>query len=239
MDIELALRHLGLPKHSGDVFQALEAHEPASPSELARVTKLHRPSVYRALEALLANGFAHKRRARKRAVYLASERHTIEHALQSAGRSLVRDAPRSRLSPARSVGMIEYFEGPEGIGAIFDDVVTHSKRGDTFYRYTSERNLDEVNGYLSRDYRARRDAKQLERLVISNPESGSRKRKRLERFIKFLGTSKESFHENAIQLIYGSRVAFIDLNTKRGLVVDNKTLADFQRTIFRALYRRL
>jgi len=155
-----------------------------------------------------------------------------------------------RLGRWDTMAAMRYFEGPSSVTAIFNDVVEHSKRGDIFYRYTSEKNLDDVNRLLPADYRKRRDAKRLERLVISNPESGSRKRSRLERFIKFLGSStdadhrpvsaeKELFHQNAIQLIYGDRIALIDLNTHIGLIIENKTLAEFQKTIFRALYKRL
>jgi len=61
----------------------------------------------------------------------------------------------------------------------------------------------------------------------------------LERFIKYIGSENESFHQNAIQLIYGDRIGFVDLNTHQAFIIENKTLAAFQKTIFRALYRRL
>lgn len=238
MDLETILHRLGFPKHSAAVFEALEKLEPASPTQLARATKLYRPVVYRVLAVLTKAGFAEARRAGKRTTYLSCDRTRIVRAFKGAAAEAERELSRGQQAH-KSLGMVSYFEGHGGIAAIFDDVIAHSRRGDTFYRYTSERDLDEVNSYLSPSYRAKRDAKRLERLVISNPESGVRKKKRLERFIKYLGVGKESFHENAIELIYGSRVAFIDLNTKRGLIIDNPTLADFQKTIFRALYRRL
>lgn len=238
MDLETILHRLGLPKHSAAVFEALEKLEPASPTQLARATKLHRPVVYRALSALAKAGFAEVRKAGLRSVYLSRDRMRIAQAFKGTAAEAQRVLSRGQHAQ-RSVGMISYFEGRGGIATIFDDVVLRSRRGDTFYRYTSERDLDEVNALLSPSYRAKRDAKRLERLVISNPQSGVRKQKRLERFIKYLGVGKESFSENAIELIYGSRVAFIDLNTKRGLIIDNPTLAEFQKTIFKALYRRL
>lgn len=238
MDLETLLHRLGFPKHSAAVFEALEKLEPASPAQLVRATKLYRPVVYRVLAALTKAGFAEARRAGKRAVYLSCDRTRIAQAFKGAAAEAQRVLSRGQRAQ-KSLGMITYHEGHGGIATIFDDVVARSRRGDTFYRYTSERDLDEVNSYLSPSYRSKRDAKRLERLVISNPQSGGRKKKRLERFIKYLGVGKESFSENAIELIYGSRVAFIDLNTARGLIIDNPTLAEFQKTIFRALYKRL
>ncbi len=131
------------------------------------------------------------------------------------------------------------FSGPKGIRDVFDDVISHSKKRDTFYRYTSERDLDSVNSYLSKDYRKRRDAKHLERLVISNPVSAKRKSSRLERFIKYFPKEVSLFDQNIIQLIYGERVAFIDLNKEEAFVIENQALADFQKVIFKQLYKKL
>lgn len=172
----------------------------------------------------------------KRAFYVAESRSLITKLFAHTIGEMARI---ESAAPKNSSGAVRYFEGGSGVTAIFNDAVEHSKRGDTFYRYTSEKNLDAVNSLLPADYRKRRDAKRLERMVISNPESGKRKKNRLERFVKFLGTEKESFHQNAIQLIYGDRIAFIDLNTYKSFVIENKTLAEFQKTIFRALYKRL
>lgn len=84
----------------------------------------------------------------------------------------------------------------------------------------------------------KRDA-ELERMVISNPVSGKRKNPRLERFIKFILPENDLFIQNIIELIYEDRVAFIDLNKEEGLVIENASLADFQKVIFRQLYKKL
>lgn len=134
---------------------------------------------------------------------------------------------------------IRFLYGPSGIRAAFDDVITHSKKGDTFFRYTSEKDLQKVNSYLANDYRLRRDKKKLERKVISNAISGSQKKSRLERFIKFIPEESEQFEQNIIELVYGERVSIIDLNTEEVVIIENKKLADFQKVIFKLLYKRL
>ena len=247
MDINETFARLGLPKHSAEIFTALEKSGASSVSAVAQATHVHRPAVYRSLSALLNIKLISEKTFGKRAFYVAGARSRITKTFARATEDV---AHIETGEPKNSAGAMRYFEGPSSVTAIFNDVVEHSKRGDIFYRYTSEKNLDDVNRLLPADYRKRRDAKRLERLVISNPESGSRKRSRLERFIKFLGSStdadhrpvsaeKELFHQNAIQLIYGDRIALIDLNTHIGLIIENKTLAEFQKTIFRALYKRL
>lgn len=134
---------------------------------------------------------------------------------------------------------VRFLHGPAGIRAAFDDVISHTPKGDTFFRYTSERDLAKVNKYLARDYRERRDKKKLERLVISNAVSGSQKKSRLERFVKFIPRDTDQFEQNIIQLIYGECVSIIDLTTEEVVIIENKQLTDFQKVVFKLLYKQL
>lgn len=230
---------LGFPKHSADVFEALERGGASSVSDVSRAVRVHRPAVYRCLIALENAKLIVRKEFGRRTYYGAESRERISSLFGKVAGSVARMGDSIPEKTQNSMGAVRYFEGAHVIPAIFNDVIEHCGRGETFYRFTSERDLDEVNKKLPTDYRKRRDAKRLERLVISNPESGKRKRNRLERFIKFLGSQKESFQQNAIELLYGDRVAFIDLSSEKGFIIENKTLAEFQKTIFLALYRRL
>jgi len=55
----------------------------------------------------------------------------------------------------------------------------------------------------------------------------------------FIPSEISLFDQNIIQLVYGDRVSFIDLNTERVLIIENKALADFQKVIFKQLYDKL
>ncbi len=207
-------------------------------SALVRSANVHRPAAYRAVRALSTLGILFVTTVLgKRAIIRSRGVHLLAHMFTDVTQATHAATANKNMHPTATT--VRHHKGPAGITAVFEDVVAHTKRGDIFYRYTSERDLDEVNAYLPEKYRHLRDAKRLERQVISNPESGKRKRPRLERFIKFLGGEREQFRQNAIQLVYGSRIAFIDLNTQECVIIENDTLASFQRVIFRALYRRL
>ena len=239
MQLDELFDRLGLSKHSAAIYTKLERGGPASVAALAKAVHIHRPAVYRALDALVEKLLISKKTFGKRSFYAAESRERIADAFTYSKKQIHELAQSPEKSLRNSVGAIRYLEGEKSVAAVFADVVEHTKRGETFYRYTSEKDLDEVNRLLPHDYRKRRDGKRLERLVISNPESGVRKKKRLERFIKYLGGNKEAFRQNAIQLIYGTRIAFIDLNTFKAFIIEDETLAEFQKSIFRALYRRL
>jgi sugar-specific transcriptional regulator TrmB len=240
MNREVIFSRLGLPKHTSAVYQQLSKHGPNSPTDICRATRLHRPAVYRALIALQKHHFVYTTQRGARTLYHASSGRIVAKTFaQTVANVAERFAVHAVAEEQYKRKEIRFLSGFAGVRAAFDDVIDHLHYGETFFRYTSERDLQKVNAYLSPKYRQRRDAKRLERLVISNPVSGSQKKPRLERFIKFIPTKESLFNQNIIQLVYGKRVSFIDLNTERVLVIENAVFAEFQKVIFRQLYSKL
>ncbi len=237
MSLAVICSRLGLPKGSAEVIRALESDDALSMSEIVRATHIHRPAAYRAVRALCAHGVLQSQKIGKRVGFRSRGQKVLASLFADTSAAVDRQVPGQQIST--TFANVRYLTGTKGITEVFTDIVQHTKKGDTFYRFTSERNLDEVNSYLPKEYRTIRDQKKLERQVISNVLSGSKKRPRLERFVKFLEGEKEHFTQNAIQLIYGQRIAFIDITKKECIIIENETLAEFQRVIFKALYRRL
>lgn len=240
MHVRVIFQRLGLPKHADALYTLLQRKGPMVATGICRAGKLHRPAVYRALDALRSRHFVFVTKQGQRAVYHAANPKSIAaaftHTAADAAASVAKLAIADDAYRARE---IRFLHGFNGVRAAFDDVIAHLKHGETFYRYTSERDLDAVNRYLSKDYRLHRDRKKLERMVISNPLSGARKKPRLERFIKYIPERVSLFDQNIIQLVYGKRVSLIDLNTERVVILENAALADFQKVIFRQLYDKL
>ncbi len=241
MDISTLFRRLGLPKHAAIVYQTLRKQGPLLVSVIAQKAVLHRPAVYVSLRSLTKHRFISTFPHGKRLLYRAESPKKILQefsiASEQAARKIERLFPLTET--ALQNGSIRFLEGSDGIREAFDDVISHTPRGGTFYRYTSEKDLDAVNRLLSPEYRERRDAKKLERIVISNPVSGKRKRPRLERFVRFIPPKVDLFEQNVIQLVYGARLSFIDLDTEQVIIIENRALAEFQKVIFRQLYKQL
>ena len=233
-------KRLGITKHASKVYTLLLKSGPLLATDIVSRTRLYRPGVYRALYELLDEKLLIKTKKGKRYLWSAASPKRLTSLFKDAVRQAEALEPKTILATEEIVtDSIKLFHGPEGIRSVFNDVIGHTKRGDTFYRYTSERDLDHVNSYLSKDYRARRDEKKLERLVISNPISGSRKTSRLERFVKYMPPEAGLFTQNVIEMVYGDRIAFIDLNTEESLIIENPALAEFQKVIFKQLYKKL
>ena len=111
--------------------------------------------------------------------------------------------------------------------------------GDTFYRVSSETDVEKSNSYLAKDYREKRDGKRLERFVITTKNTNSIKKARLERNTVIFPESYDQFDENIQMIIYANKVAYIDYNNENSIIIENKKIADFQQKIFKALFRNL
>lgn len=240
MDTKEIFKRLGLLKHSGTIYDLLRNKGPLLATNICRTTNLHRPAVYRALSSLIAHHFIFITKNGRRKLYNAANPSIIAAAFAQTSTTVAdKMAKQIVADDLYKQKEIRFLNGFSGIRAAFNDVISHMKHGETFYRYTSERDLDKVNKYLPRDYRLWRDKKKLERMVISNPISGMRKKPRLERFVKFIPPEINLFDQNIIQLIYSDRISFIDLNTERVLIIENKAMADFQKVIFKQLYDKI
>jgi sugar-specific transcriptional regulator TrmB len=241
MRLVTIFERLGFDRHAHRVYNALlKSREPMLIAHIASKVGVSRTQVYRSLERLLKEGFVSRTAKGKRAAYRAESPSRVETRFLDVAEDVrkVTDA-HVRRREKDVPEYIRFLKGFSGIREVFDDVISHTPKGATFYRYTSERDLASVNRYLSSEYRRERDRKKLERLVISNPISARQKRPRLERFIKYMEPKNGLFDQNVIEIIYGDRIAFIDLTKEQALIVENKPMADFQKIIFEQLYRKL
>ena len=93
--------------------------------------------------------------------------------------------------------------------------------------------------YVPKNYQARRDAKRLERYVITNKSTLARKPSKLERAIRMIPHGTDLFAYDITQLIYWPKIAFVDYNTETSVIIENPIIAKFQERLFKLLYQRL
>ena len=239
--IENLLKRLGFSETEILVYLDLSENGSKSVMDISRSQNIFRPAIYKALTQLKERGLLIEEYIGKRKHYSIQDPKELRDIVKDISIDLEETLPdiEDLYSKQDQESTIKILEGKKGIGFVFSDVVNSLGKGDTFFRYTSEKDLDKVNSFLPKDYREKRDAKHLERLMISNAKSGNQKKPRLERFIKYIPQENEQFDQNIIQLIYGDKVAIIDLNSETSFIFKNKLLADFQKTIFKALYKKL
>lgn len=240
-EIKDVLERFGLSRAAATVYLALLSSPPLGVSDIAKKTGEYRPAVYRALAELVKHRLVSEIPGRKRKRYDAESPERLRGLLDLALAELDRALPElSRRHRARGKEpFVRVLEGKRGITAVFDHVLDTLPKGGTFYRISAERDLARTNAYLPKDYRFRRDAKALERFVITTKAIGEQKKGRMERAMKYFPEGPLAFDQDTIELVYGDTIAFMDLNTETALLVESPPLAEFQKKLFRLLFQRL
>lgn len=240
-ELAVLLAQLGLTRHGARIYLALLECGEATVAEMAAHARLLRPQVYRALPPLIDRALVGATRRGKRTYYspLPPER-LLE--LWRDGEAKFRDV-LPRLSELFAVKDdrpdVIVLKGRKGIVAVYDDILATLPPGGVFYRYSSSAGGRKQNYYVPANYSVRRDAKKLERYVITSQENAARKRSRLERAIKTIPRGSDLFAYNITQLIYGGKIAFVDYNTETAIIITSPVIAQFQERLFKLLYQRL
>lgn len=236
MDIQSLLKQLGFTEAEAAIYVGLIETGPATVAEIAKKSGLHRPNVYKTLPLLQERGLVTSAKKGARTLYVAEPPEKLEVLLretENAFHTLIPELKATYESYEKRP-IMKFLEGKKGITFVFDDLVKTLKRGDIFYRYSSARGSKDE--YLPTNYRSIRDSKQLERFVITNSIQAGTKKQRMERAMKIVPKKYGLFDQDITQLIYGDKVAFIDYTSQTVLLVENPSLAEFQRSLFKMLF---
>jgi hypothetical protein len=76
-------------------------------------------------------------------------------------------------------------------------------------------------------------------VVISSSKAAVPKQKRLERDIIVIPKEYDEFDQDVTMTIYGDKVAYIDYSSESSIIIDNPMIADFQKKLFKLLYKKL
>ncbi|MFZ3232812.1 MAG: helix-turn-helix domain-containing protein [Patescibacteria group bacterium] len=232
------LKKLGLSEKESAIYLDLLEHGESSITDVVDRTRVHRPDAYKFIPLLVERGFVTETLRGKRRFFSAESPEAIRSLLENLENDV--DALLPDLvgmhSRAERRPSVKFMEGRKAVTYVFSDIVSTLKAGDTFYRVSSERDVDRANSYLPPDYRTRRDKKELERYVIMSAGQSEKKAPRLEREIVTIPPELDEFSDDVSMIVYGNKVAFIDYNTEASIVIENAFIAGFLGKLFRLLY---
>lgn len=236
------LESIWLSKNSAKIYLTLLEYWKMSITELANKSLLHRVQIYRIMPEL-----------EELWLVLVSQKWKKKHFLP-ASPSKINDIYNEiqernkwniwflleKYSALDKKPNVVYMQWKKWITNIFNDIVNTSKKWDVFYRITSEIDTEKINQeYLPKNYRENRDKKELERYVIMSNKSAKIKKPKLEREIKIIPENIDDFDDNILMTIYANKVWFIDFNTETSILIESKEITEFQKKIFKLLYKSL
>lgn len=237
MDLPTLLSSLGLSKTESGIYIDLLQYGTQTVSSIARTSKLHRPAIYKSLPVLIERGLVTERKVGKLTQYAAEPPEKLRGLLDTLNLELDLLIPTLSSMYEDKKPIVRRLDGKAGLHEVFLDILRTLKKGEEFYRITSvkERSLREIG--LPKGYEKERDEKQLERLVISNDEFIRNREPKLEESLVIVPERFLPFSHNVCQFVYGNKIAYLDYDGKISTIIENATLASFQKDVFRMLFR--
>lgn len=209
--------------------------------QLVETTDFYRPRIMELLHRLEEKELVEKVVVGKRTHFKAASPHVLVERAKKILQETKHTVPEllAFQQKQQQKDGLRVLRGEEGLALCFLDVVTSLKKGDVFYQFNSAKDQTYIDSVVPDTYRPLRDAKELERKTITTRYVGRHKQPRLERSIRYIEDSDEVFEHDVIQFIYGNKISLLDFNTLTGTIIENQAIADFQKSVFLTLYKRL
>jgi len=239
--IEKYLEDAGLSDKEVKIYLALVQVEKGSVIELAKKTKIKRPTVYTILDSLQKKGLVAEIDENGKKKYMAEsperlstfiERKTI--ALAELKEKFVSDIIPQIKTFQRETGekpIVKYFSGKEGIVSINEDVYEGKPDGSPIHIIYSKDLLDEVFKNQETDkYKKNRTNSKISAKVLYNWSKGEKTSDSLAERVK---VDEKKYPFNADITIYKDKVRISILGKElSGIYIKSKDLADTLVSLF-------
>ncbi len=236
------LKAVWLTESDANIYLSLVENGLSALSDIATQTGYHRIQIYRRLPFLLESGFLIEVKKGKRNFYKACHPEKINEIYERnfQNNKAIIESLSQKYESAEKKTNISFQTGLKWIQNVYYDILNSSKKWDTFFRITSEVDVDKINEYyIPKDYREKRDKKQIQRYIIMTEKTANKKKPKLEREVKIIDGKKEKFDDNISFTIYSDKISFVDFNKETSIIIESKEIADFQRKIFQLLFKKL
>tara|TARA_B100000745_G_scaffold296983_2_gene243193 strand:- start:1724 stop:2467 length:744 start_codon:yes stop_codon:yes gene_type:complete len=239
MELKKLLTNFGLTDTESGIYMDLIEYGTQTISEISRTSKLHRPAIYRALPHLKEKGLISERRVGKLIHYAAEPPERLRDRIHSLHEELDTVIPKLIQLQDNKTPIVRRLDGKAGVHAVYEDILLTLKKGETYYRYSAE-GVDELKSVgFPKGYEEERGKLQLERLVITNPTYSTSREPSLDESLMVVPDEYLPFDYGVSQIVYGSKIAFIDYTQPIATIIENPVLAQMQKDIFMMLFRQL
>ncbi len=230
---------IGLSKIDTVIYMTLLNNPDLSPSDISKITKLHRPSIYNSIENLLELNLILISSKGKRVVYTAQSPEKLESLFKKTEDEFFNEIEDLHhvYNLNKNKMQISVGSGKQAIEDLYSDVVAETPKNGSYFRYSSVYSNKIRDRYVPKNYKSVRDKKQLERFVITGAQNIPRKS--LGRSVKGVPEKYGLFDDSINLVIYGNKVSIVDYNSESTITVTHKEFAEFQKKVFKILFDNL
>ncbi len=244
------LEEVGISEKETKVYLASLEIGPSTVQKISQKANVKRATTYVVIENLIDLGLISTYIEGKKTFYVAEKPDRILEILKEKEKRL-----KDKISQIKEIlpelmalytdykgkPVVRYYEGIEGLKAVYEDFVDTLKKDGIIYTFLP---LDDFNesGIADKLKKRKKDRlkKRIRMKIIYTSKNG--------RNLSYEKESKKELKDNVFidfnefpirggMNIYGNKVFLIDYQGKKGgVVIENKTLADFFRILFKKIY---
>ena len=240
------LTKLGLKDKEAAVYLACLELGPATAQQISRKSKVVRATTYVELESLMQMGMVTKYKEGKKTLFSAEPPRQLNRLLEKQAEELEhKKEGLDELLPELQVLMkaaggrpsVRYFEGKEGLRAMRQEIVMHSKTDSTIYNFTPSDYLEAIFPDDERTYFKQRSAKGLKSKTIFTTKSETLKQELLRTPTSALAervfVDSSLFSSVSGFTIFEDRVAIGTFAGKlMGVIIESPEIATMMRQVF-------
>ncbi|MFA6305109.1 MAG: helix-turn-helix domain-containing protein [Candidatus Gracilibacteria bacterium] len=239
------LIEFGLSEKEAKVYLALMELGEASVTDIARKARVTRTNTYHLLGALSSYGLVIGEQGDNKAMfraqkperllnfvrekmYQAENRYKEAESLMSEFKSIYRD-PEQKTK-------IRYFDGVEGVVAVYDDALTAKSK---IFSYSTAEDRDVLLPGFFHEYYAKKAEKGIEtESFVAGPGLTKEQEVLLGEYKISAKILPERFATSSEINIYDNKIAVVSLKEKTGFIVEGKEVAEAFKKIFILAYER-
>ncbi len=239
-----ALQELGLSPGAERAYLNLIESGPQLISDIARQSGQFRVDTYRFIDELIEHKLAKTVRQGKRKYYEAASPESIFSILK-AKEDKVADEVTDMLAifDRQQKGFsIQSFAGKKGLEATYEVLVKDAAKNAELLRIEALRDYHMPKEYYPKIYAQRafqRNKGDIQKVVITNAQTHATRRRALNRMSKAVPAKYSPFAFEYSTIIIEDKVAIIDYEHERSMVITDKRFASYMRSIFKMLYEKL
>ncbi len=237
------LQNIWLTEVESKIYLTLLEKWSCNVTEISEYSGCNRVQIYDALPRLSESKIIGETIRWKRKYFFAESPENLENIFYEQKLSFENTIflLKQRYEKKESKPELRTFYTREAMKHIFFDVIETLKPWETYYRYSS-RKFDKLRGFLPDSYKKKRDEKSIQRMVITSDDLKKQKeewKNILHREMAAIPKNYDLFDDNIVKIIYGNKVAIVDYNTETSFIVENRKFAEFEKKIFKLLFRFL
>lgn len=238
------LQQLGISEGAEKVYMMLIEHGASLLTDISKKTRQFRADTYRYVKELLDIPLINQVQLGKRKKYTAFSPENI-YTLLKKKEAAVTEGVTDMLKlfdVQQHTFQTETFAGKEGLVSIFSTLVEKSKRKSILCRIESPKDYKIFKKYYSKTYYKRsgsRSGGDIEKYVITNPHTKTNRQRSLNRSAKAIPSKFSPFNFDYTTVIIEDKVAFIDYENEKAVLIRDPRFAEYMRSIFFMLYESL